>query len=140
MILTASQAAELLGMHVSTVRQHAAAGRLPGVQIGREWRFVSDAIIAFISGGDKECRSTNRPVAIVGISQFRTADSEYAKAPALPTGIRPYAHGRYSATITVDKKANWLGTFDTVDEAVIARKVAEQKYGFHENHGTVRPL
>lgn len=49
-ILTATQAAELLGLHVSTVRQHAAAGLIPGKQIGRQWRFVSDAIMAYISG------------------------------------------------------------------------------------------
>lgn len=35
---------------------------------------------------------------------------------------------------------NYLGSFRSLTEAVIARKKAEVKYGFHENHGSNRPL
>ena len=43
--------------------------------------------------------------------------------------------GKYTARITVDYVPRHLGTFDTLEEAVAARKQAEKKYGFHRNHG-----
>ncbi len=42
------------------------------------------------------------------------------------------------ASIGVDYEQINLGTYKTIDEAVIARKAAEMKYGFSENHG--RPM
>ena len=42
---------------------------------------------------------------------------------------------KWYARITVDGKNIHLGTFDTEDEAIQARKLAEKKYRFHENHG-----
>jgi len=45
------------------------------------------------------------------------------------------AYKRWAAAIVVNQKRIHLGYFDTVDEAAKARSLAEQKYGFHENHG-----
>ena len=42
---------------------------------------------------------------------------------------------RYKAAIKYNSKDIYLGTYDTLEEAAAARKVAEIKYGFHENHG-----
>src|SRR5690606_4634313 len=42
--------------------------------------------------------------------------------------------------ITKSKKKIHVGVFDDFFEACCARKSAENKLGFHENHGTVRPL
>lgn len=42
---------------------------------------------------------------------------------------------KWHARITVGGNQNHLGLFTDFDEAVAARKVAEVKYGFHENHG-----
>lgn len=45
------------------------------------------------------------------------------------------ASSKWRARIIVDKKERHLGTFDTRDETVSARKSAETRFGFHENHG-----
>ena len=42
---------------------------------------------------------------------------------------------KWYAYIKVDGKKIHLGTYNTKDEAIQARKQAEKKYGFHENHG-----
>ena len=42
---------------------------------------------------------------------------------------------QWSAYITVNRKAINLGRFDSFGDAVEARKRANKKYGFHENHG-----
>lgn len=42
---------------------------------------------------------------------------------------------RYVAKIKIRKKDIRLGTFDTLELAIAARKEAERRYGFHENHG-----
>lgn len=47
---------------------------------------------------------------------------------------------RWRARITVDGKAIFIGAFKTFDEAVVARREAEIFYGFHEEHGSDRPL
>jgi hypothetical protein len=47
-------------------------------------------------------------------------------------------HRRYRkwlVGIKLDYKRKHLGYFDTIEEATKARKEAEVKYGFHENHG-----
>jgi len=42
---------------------------------------------------------------------------------------------KWKAQISVHNKCKGLGTFDNFADAVVARKVGEKKYGFHENHG-----
>ena len=44
-------------------------------------------------------------------------------------------NGKFRATIKVDGKSKELGLYDTLEAAAAARKEAEIKYGFHENHG-----
>lgn len=45
------------------------------------------------------------------------------------------ARSCWQSTIMVNKKTLYLGNFHNFDDAVKARKDAEKKYGFHENHG-----
>lgn len=47
---------------------------------------------------------------------------------------------KYVAEIMVNKKKIHLGTFNTLDEAKLARTNAEYKYDFHINHGIDKPL
>ena len=48
--------------------------------------------------------------------------------------------GKWCASITVEGRTVSLGRHDTLEEAKDARLKAERDYGFHENHGSVRPL
>lgn len=45
------------------------------------------------------------------------------------------SRNRWRAEIKIDGRIYSLGRFVTFDSAVKARKAAEAKYGFHENHG-----
>ena len=46
---------------------------------------------------------------------------------------RPY--GKWQAQISVKNSRLHLGYFENFEEAIAARKAAEEKYGFHKNHG-----
>lgn len=46
-----------------------------------------------------------------------------------------YNYQSFRAFIIVDNKKIHLGRFKTLEEAIEARKQANIKYGFHENHG-----
>lgn len=49
------------------------------------------------------------------------------------------AHGkRWRAYIGVGGKPKHIGVYETIQEAVAARKAAEARYGFHANHGRPR--
>lgn len=43
--------------------------------------------------------------------------------------------GKWSAQIQVNSSGKHLGLFEEFNDAVAARKAAEQQYGFHANHG-----
>lgn len=45
-------------------------------------------------------------------------------------------HRYYEAHIAINRKKKHIGWFKTMGEAVSARKEAERKLGFHENHGS----
>lgn len=43
--------------------------------------------------------------------------------------------GKWRAQIMSGGRNIHLGQFDDIDDAITARKAAEKKYGYHENHG-----
>jgi len=49
--------------------------------------------------------------------------------------VRNKAANKWQANIGVNGKSVYLGLFEKFEDAVAARKAAEIKYGFHENHG-----
>jgi excisionase family DNA binding protein len=48
-LITADRAAELLKLHPKTVKRLAQAGTLPGMRIGRVWRFRESSLDAWMS-------------------------------------------------------------------------------------------
>jgi excisionase family DNA binding protein len=48
-LITADRAAELLRLHPKTVKKLAQAGELPGMKIGRVWRFRESSLDAWMS-------------------------------------------------------------------------------------------
>ncbi len=49
-VITPSQVATLLKIHVKTVYRLAEAGTIPGSRIGRSWRFSKKTILKLVSG------------------------------------------------------------------------------------------
>ena len=45
---------------------------------------------------------------------------------------------KWGAQIKVNGKVIWLGVHETLDEARLARKIAEKRFNFHPNHGRKR--
>ncbi|QIG74378.1 HNH endonuclease protein [Rhizobium phage RHph_N65] len=45
------------------------------------------------------------------------------------------ARGKWAANIRVDSVARYLGAYDNIDAARVARKTAEHALAFHPNHG-----
>lgn len=48
------------------------------------------------------------------------------------------ARNKWAAIIKVNTKPIWLGSFEDIFDAYCARKSADNKYGFHEDHGVTK--
>jgi hypothetical protein len=52
------------------------------------------------------------------------------------TGVFKHTQtGRWQAQIRIEKRSMHLGSFESFDDAVAARRKAEEQHGFHKNHG-----
>ena len=47
-LIDAQRAAEILQLHSKTVKRRAQAGRLPGLKVGRVWRFRESSLDAWV--------------------------------------------------------------------------------------------
>ena len=85
----------------------------------------SDNRICNLSSVDMEKNMKNK-------SRYSTNTTGYS-------GVTLQKNNRYKARISVN--GNWvhLGVYYTLEEAVDARREAEIKYGYHENHGREQP-
>jgi len=55
------------------------------------------------------------------------------------TGVHWYKNRKkWQAQIQVNGKRIFLGYFDDIDDAIAVRKLANIKYGFHNNHGNTK--
>jgi excisionase family DNA binding protein len=50
-IMTTKELAKYLKLHAITICKNAAEGKLPGIRIGRVWRFDKEAIYKWIAKG-----------------------------------------------------------------------------------------
>tara|TARA_R110000787_G_scaffold275859_1_gene384656 strand:- start:193 stop:693 length:501 start_codon:yes stop_codon:yes gene_type:complete len=51
-------------------------------------------------------------------------------------GVSWHKHsGKWQVSIRANKKVIYIGTFDNIEDAVVARASASLEYGFHSNHG-----
>lgn len=46
---------------------------------------------------------------------------------------------KWVATIKAENRTRWLGQYESIDDAISARKNAELVFGFHKNHGLRSP-
>jgi hypothetical protein len=52
------------------------------------------------------------------------------------TGVFKHTQtGRWQAQIRIERRSMHLGSFESFDDAVAARRKAEEQHGFHKNHG-----
>ena len=83
-------------------------------------------------------RSDNRWVNLRQVSQVTNLKNQslYKNNTCGVTGVY-WAENRkkYEASIRVDKKLIHIGRYSLLSDAKAARKAAEIKYGFHQNHG-----
>ncbi|MCP5143644.1 MAG: helix-turn-helix domain-containing protein [Gammaproteobacteria bacterium] len=60
---TANEVAELLGLHVKTVRNHVLAGRLKSTPFGKRYRIAHKDLMAFTGGGESDTQTSVPPMA-----------------------------------------------------------------------------
>lgn len=77
-------------------------------------RFANLRSVTHETNGRNLSRRVNNTSGAVGVSRHRR---------------------KWVARINPARKTIYLGIFDSFDDAVAARRAAEVKYGFHENHG-----
>lgn len=85
-------------------------------------------------------RTDNRIENLRAASVLENRRNCCARNNPYPTGIyKRRDSGKFVAQIGVDYGTKYLGSYDDIADALAARKRAEVKYGFHENHGRLRP-
>jgi excisionase family DNA binding protein len=67
-ILTAAEAADYLKLSAPYIRAMAKEGRLPGIQIGDEWRFMRGQLYAYLVD-QAEAQQRSRQLQVVKIAQ-----------------------------------------------------------------------
>lgn len=89
------EASKFLGAHKETVRRMAASGELPGVKIGRSWRFIEQDLVMYMRNKYSTCDASQgvnmRSIDIwhstkemeYGGLTFSTREDEYEKALGL---------------------------------------------------------
>ena len=77
----------------------------------------------------------------VSLRENRKNQSKNKKNTSGYLGVSWYKPlSKWSAKIQVNRRMIHLGYFESLEAAVTARKMAEKKYEFHENHGSSIPL
>lgn len=96
---TAEQVAELLGLHVRTVRNYIQDGRLPAVRIGKQYRITPDGLAA-LTGGDAP--STAVRIDVTSIVDVENVDQHTASRLALFLGASATGRGPSERRLKID--------------------------------------
>lgn len=83
-----------------------------------------DKVIDHINGNRLDNREKNLRIC----SQKENSRNRKYKSSRVYPGVKLVPSGRYQVSIGVDYKGIYLGTFDTVEEAIKIKKEAEEKY------------
>ena len=97
-VLTVEQAAALLQLTPATVRRFASAGRVPGIKLGRRWRFdetvLSDWLKSRALENLKSWPSVVEKAPRIGRSAFSSLDARLESLLAQPTEPLPNSSKR----------------------------------------------
>ena len=89
-----------------------------------------------INGDKQDNRIENlRQVTPAENSRNQRLDSRNTSGHSGVYNDKACANHPWLVKIAVDGKSIYLGSYATKEEAIAARKEAERKYGYHENHG-----
>jgi len=83
-------------------------------------------------------RDDNRWINLRAVSKQGNAQNQsmYSSNKSGHTGVNwCKTSNRWKAQISINKKGTHIGHFVDLSDAIAARKAAEVKYGYHENHG-----
>ena len=103
-----------------------------------EWLYMTGKLPKHHIDHDNHIRNYNRWLNLFDATQKKNLKnkSKYKNNTSGVTGVRwNKERGKWKTGITVKKIKIHTGYFLDKFEAVCARKSAENKYGFHENHG-----
>lgn len=96
---TAEQVAELLGLHVRTVRNYIQDGRLPAVRIGKQYRITSDGLAALTGG---EARTERPRIAVTSIVVIEPVDDNTASRLTTSLSAATLGRGNTGRRLRVD--------------------------------------
>ena len=87
------------------------------------------------------CTSDNRLTNLRSVSRAENNrnSSRSRRNQSGVTGVSyERAAGKWRAQITTNRQSKFLGLFDSIEDAIVARKAAEKERGFHRNHGRTK--
>lgn len=102
------------------------------------WLFAGNELIdGLVIDHINHIRSDNRIKNLRMVSELTNSRNQKLHSNNISgySGVRRTKSGKWSAHIRVNGKERQIGTFLTMDEAVKARKNAEEINGYHDNHG-----
>lgn len=93
-------------------------------RLHREVLGIQDSrVVRFLDGNARNCSRPNLQV----IERSVLARAQPAKGACKYKGVSPY-RGKWQATIRVDGKLKWLGSFETAEDAAVAYDEAVLKF------------
>ena len=81
-------------------------------------------------------RTDNRIINLRSVDCLQNNRNRKTRSDSSSGHLGVYKSGKkWMAHIKVNYKTIYLGTFERIEDAIAARKRADDKYGFHPNHG-----